>query len=106
MRPTAPPARPKKNRITMSPPPCTELLPDQSLKRPQHPDYGEKDNRKPKDRQHQSDDQMDCQGHGRDQNQTRKRLPEDGRSPWLSLKLAAHKSSVAQLPSYGNSFRP
>src|SRR5947209_11351568 len=69
MRPTTPPATPKKKRMTSSPEPCMKprLLPDEGLKCPQHGEGDCDGDDDPDDGHHEADDDLQGDRGGREQ---------------------------------------
>src|SRR5579884_3229318 len=91
IRPTTPPARPKKNRITTKPM-STRCpgSPDERLDSPQHSQHYRDHDDRPEDRDHEPDHDLEDQRRGDDQHESRCGLPHDRRTPPMGLNLSLH----------------
>src|ERR1700687_5149325 len=94
IRPTMPPASPKKNMMTISPmPPIGASLQDR-LQRPEDRDHDRHGDDRPEDRHHEPDQKLDRQRHGHDQDDTREEPFQDRRPCRAILYFSLHDYSV------------
>src|ERR1700729_116031 len=95
MRPTIPPARPKKNSITTKPmSPMGPASPDDGLDRPQNGKNRRNHHDGPENRHHKPDEDLDGKRRDDNQNQPRCRLPQHRRARAMSFNLRIHETSV------------